>query len=151
MGIARKFNKGLIKVKLTDLASSGITVLKLKHPVTDDELPVEIEGYTPDSAEWRVLQKTIVQPNKKQNLIIEKGRNLIELDANSADKRRELLSKVITNITGLDGWVFSTDAVVKLFDDPLYSWMLDQWGEHVDDRANFFGKPVTVAKSGSKT
>lgn len=138
-------------MKLSQLASSDVTVLTLAHPITGEALPITVSGYTPDSVQWRKAQKEILDPKKKQSLILEKGRNHIELDADSADKRRLLLAKVVTDISGIDDWEFSQDAVIKLFEDPQYSWIHEQWGEHVDNRENFFVKPAKPAPRGSKS
>lgn len=138
-------------MKLSQLASSDTTTLALLHPLTKEVLPVTITGYTPDSVQWRNAQKDISDPKKKQSLILEKGRSHIEIDSDSADKRRLLLARVVTDISGLDDWEFSPTAVEKLFEDPQYSWIHEQWSEHLDARENFFEKPARPAPRGSKS
>lgn len=137
-------------MKLSQLSSSETTQLELKHPVNGGALGVVITGHTPDSAAWRKAQQEIVSGDS-QSLILEKGLQRIELDPDSREKRDRMLTSIVTNITGIEDWEFSPEAVKKLFQDPKYGWMLEQWSEHLDDRKNFFGSSAKSAKSGSKT
>jgi len=136
------------------LGSSSTTTLFLKHPVTEETLSVSITGITPDSKEWKKIEKDVVGPNKKQSLIIEKGKQSIELDSDGMIKREEILRRAIKSIDGIE----SKGAPVVLneqvgitahLNDPQYGWMLEQWGDHLDDRSHFFGSSEKTANSGS--
>ncbi|MCP5006164.1 MAG: hypothetical protein GY941_19820 [Planctomycetes bacterium] len=122
-----------------DLASSDTTTVELRHPITNEPTGVLFTGYTPDSAQWLKASKAGVNPNKKQSLILgKKGDNRIELDNDATEKRKNLLIKMITNIEGIGKWKYNTDNAKQMLNDPKYSWMLEQWGEHLDSRENFF-------------
>jgi hypothetical protein len=124
-------------MKLTDLASKTETSLELLHPTTQEETGVVISGFTPDSKEWRKAAKKINGPAQKQYLTIEKKASKIELDKDSGEKRKKLLIAVVTDITGIDDFKSSPETINELLDNPAYGWMLEQWGEHLDDRSNF--------------
>ena len=139
-------------MQLNQLASSSTTTLNLKHPMTEEETGVVISGYTPDSKEWKKFEKEVLDPNKKQSLIIEKGKQRLELDSDGVEKRRKLLVLVITNIEGIDDWKFSEQSVEDLLiNSENHQWMLEQWGEHLDDRKNFFGSSARTASSGQES
>ncbi len=133
-------------MKLSNLASAETTTLELLNPENDYPLGVYIVGYTVDSKKWRKAERVIVNPNKKQSVIIEKNQNRIELDSNAADNKRKLIIDMITDITGLDDWTFSKENVKSLFDDPAYNWIMEQWSDHLDNRNNFLSIPVPDAK-----
>lgn len=137
-------------MKLSNLASPSTTKHQLTHPMMG-KIDVFIEGYTPDSEQWRNYDKQLSDPNKKTSMYIEKGgKNSIELDNDGIEKRRKLLGMVVTNITGLEGWTFSPENVQQMFKDPQYSWIVDDWGDHLDDRKNYMGKSVAPATTGSE-
>ena len=135
-------------MKLTALASPSETVLELHHPKTEELIGVKIHGYTTDSEEWRRQQKLASQRKKgggKQKIYFEKdGTQSMEIDgADGASNRRAMLASVVTNITGFEDWEYSPEATLKLFNNPKYSWIVDQWGDWLDERSNFFGEPET--------
>lgn len=138
-------------MKLLNLASSSTTELELRHPVTSEPVGVIISGFTPDSKEWKNAEKEFIDPNRPQSLIIEKGKQRLELDASGLEKRHNLLLSVITGIVGIDDWSYTKDKAKILFENPNYAWMIEQWGEHLDERANFFAKSETKADSGSQS
>jgi len=134
---AQEPKKSLVNLK--DLESSSKTSLEFLHPITNELVGVKITGFTPDSTEWRAHQRRLSNPNSKTSLYIEKGgRQSIDLDSDAAEKKRELLAAVVTSIEGLDNWEFSPENVADLFENPKLAWMVEQWGDHLDERKNFF-------------
>lgn len=140
------FNK--MKVTLSALKSSSTTTMQLRHPETGKLIEAYMSGYTPDSNEWKAIQKEQADPNDKTELIIQKNQSHIELDPDAADKRRELLAAVVTDIKGFDDFKFSQQAVKELFDTPEYNWIYEQWGDWMDERKNFFAQPKKTSNSG---
>lgn len=124
-------------MKLDDLLSKSTTSLELLHFKDEEPTGVIFSGYTPDSKEWKQAARKISGPNKKQFLTIEKAGSKIELDKDAADKRVKLLIAITTDISGIDGFKSTPESIEKLLKDPQAAWMLEQWGEHLDDRANF--------------
>lgn len=126
--------------KLEDLASKSVTTLELLHPVTKELTGVKITGFTPDSKEWRDADKKLSKPNQKQYITVQKKETKIELDSDSGEKQRELVKSIVTDIQGIDKWEYTKEKGISLLGNPIYSWILDDWIEHLDDRANFFTK-----------
>jgi hypothetical protein len=135
-------------MKLSQLASSATTSVELKHPQTGEPTGVVISGHTPDSKEWKDAVKRINGPVAKQNLVIGKGTNHIEIDGSGTrEKTTQLLSEMVTGIDGLDDFKYTPEGITKMFENPIYAWIMEQWGSHTDDRKNFFTKPVKPASS----
>lgn len=138
-------------MKLDQLSSPSITSLELIHPATGEPCGVVITGHTPDSAEWIRKQKELASADKQALKFGKKGERYIDLDPADAERRKKLFIATITDISGIDGWDYSPEAASDLLRDPAHSWMLEQWGEWVDDRSNFFGKRSSKPVSGRKT
>ena len=141
-------------MELNLLASASVTTLILKHPQTEEPTTVSITGITPDTDEWAKIQKEIVGPNKKQSLIIEKGKQSIELDSDGMEKRESIIRASIRSIDGITEKgmpvvLNQPDVIVEFIAKPQFKWMLEQWAEHLDDRSNFFASAGKPAASGS--
>ena len=140
-------------MKLSQMASSDTTELEFVTP-DGDKTGVVISGFTPDSKEWKNYQKELTKGNTKLQVYFDKEteerRVDINTDEETREKQLELLAKVVTNITGLDDWEFSPAAVLELFKEPQYSWMFEQWRDHLDSRKNFFAKPAKPVRSTPK-
>lgn len=142
-------------MNINELASQEVTTLQLMHPVTGEVIEgVSITGYTPDSKEWKKTERRIVGPNKKQSLIIEKGKQRLELDGDGYKNRQKLLYSVIISIDGLKNndeplELTSTEQIREFITQPKYSWMLEDWGDHLDERSNFFAPSENTVNSGS--
>ncbi len=78
-----------------------------------------------------------------------KGANYIELDKPKAGHSDEdlLLIEVITDITGIDGFKFDKEVVKDLLLGDWYH-ILNQWREHLDDRANFIANAGQAQNGG---
>lgn len=140
---------------LNDLASPEKTQYEMYDPSCDPELPLDrkprigvfFSGCTPDSKEWRKIEREIMNPDEKStSLFLHKGgqKSSIEMDPDMADKRRRLLIRSIDNIWGISDFEFSSGSKGALLSQPKYQWMLEQWGDHLDARASFFKKPATT-------
>lgn len=107
--------------------------IKLKHPVTGDELDATINVFGKDSS---VFQNAIKQRAKAQ--IARKSKD-IDLDANDKDSI-ELLADCTQGWSGIaEGskeLVFSRDAAIVLY--TKYKWIREQIDIAIGDRANFF-------------
>ena len=107
--------------------------IKLKHPVTGDELDATIKVYGKDSS---VFQNAIKQRAKAQ--IARKSKD-IDLEANDKDSI-ELLADCTQGWSGIaEGskeLVFSRDAAIVLY--TKYKWIREQIDIAIGDRANFF-------------
>lgn len=125
-------------MKLADLQSKSTTSLELIHPKTGDKCGVIIEGYTPDSKEFKLAQKKIAGVKKTQHIIIEKNASKLELDSDSGEKRTQLLIEIVTGISGVDDFKSTPESIATLLKQDECGWILEQWGEHLDDRQNFF-------------
>ena len=118
---------------------------------TDEPTGAKIHGYTPDSKEWRAIsRKRAAATSKPQKLMLgKKGANYIELDKPKAGHSDEdlLLIEVITDITGIDGFAFDKEVVKGLLLGDWYH-ILNQWREHLDDRANFIANAGQAQNDG---
>ena len=107
--------------------------IKLKHPVTGDELDATINVFGKDSS---VFQNAIKQRAKAQ--IARKSKD-IDLEANDKDSI-ELLADCTQGWSGIaEGskeLVFSRDAAIVLY--TKYKWIREQIDIAIGDRANFF-------------
>ena len=107
--------------------------IKLKHPVTGDELDATINVFGKDSS---VFQNAIKQRAKAQ--IARKSKD-IDLEANDKDSI-ELLADCTQGWSGIaEGSkeiVFSRDAAIALY--TKYKWIREQIDIAIGDRANFF-------------
>lgn len=144
-------------MRISDIESPVTTTLVIKHPVTgepygDKGNPIKITGYTTDSSEWKQAEKAVLDPSKKQQILLGKKNepNRLEIDPKNAEDIKKILARVVTNIEGLDDWIFSTEAVEEIFNNPRLQFIVDQWAEHVSDRSNFYKRQEKTVKSGSK-
>lgn len=140
-------------MKLEDSVLPTTTTMRLVN-LDGSDTDVYITGYTPDSSEWEAVVKDISGPAKSTSIEVgKKGKSRIEIppDPNAAEKQRNLLIRVITNIEGFEGWEYAPEAATKLLSDRGRNWILDQWGEHLDDRRNFLAEREKPAKGTSKS
>jgi hypothetical protein len=135
-------------MNLASLACATSTSVELIHPATGKATGVFLHGYTPDSAEWEQIQAAIMKQDGKTSVIIEKNQQRIEIDADP-DKRKQLLIKTITKITGIEGYEDSVENRTELLKQSKHKWMLDAWADHTDERKHFFGQPEQPVSSGS--
>ena len=142
---------------INDTESQSTTSLELTHPATGEKCGIIVFGYTPDSAEYRRIEAKVMGKKMAQSLIIasKKGEgNRIEIDPAQAEKNRQVMIETITAISGItDGGKpveFDADSRIEFLSANTRYWITDQWREHIDDRANFFGKPAKGARSGAK-
>ncbi len=128
-------------MKLDNLLSKTETSLQLDHP-TIGPVPVWIYGYTTASEEFRKISREVMNPNNEPSeIIIEDGRQIVESDPDTPLKRRKILAMVVTKIKGIDGFKFSPEAVIKLFDMPEFQWAVNQWDKHLgNQKTNFEAK-----------
>ena len=124
---------------VASLSSSVTTSYKLVDP-NDNVTDVVIHGHTPDSREWKAALKKLAGKKEKTTILLEKKQRKIEIDADTEGKREKLLVMMITDITGIDDWTYSEQAKKDLLEAPERAWILEKWGEHVDERSNFYGK-----------
>ena len=107
--------------------------IKLKHPVTGDELDATINVFGKDSS---VFQNAIKQRAKAQ--IARKSKD-IDLEANDKDSI-ELLADCTQGWSGIaEGSkeiVFSRDAAIALY--TKYKWIREQIDITINDHTNFF-------------
>ena len=123
-------------MKLDDLGVTLITEFEgAVHPeagVTD----IVITGHIPGSDEWdRIAQKLHPQPKSTPVYYGKKGeaRSEIPRDPRAKEKRIKLLAMVVTDLTGIEGWEFSDEAVLELFLHPDLYWLVNAWEDHLED------------------
>ena len=118
---------------------------------------VYISGHTPDSKQWRQAARKH-GPKGQDTLsmrVQKKGGNTVELpnDPNAYENRIKHMAAIVTNIEGLtdDGnpWVFSPDAVLKLFSNDGWAYIVEQWEDFMDNYHKFLEDAETTVNSGS--
>ena len=118
---------------LLQLLPVDSVAVKLKHPVTGDELDATINIYGKDSS---VFKNAIKQRAKAQ--IARKSKEL-DLDANDKDNI-DVLADCTKSWSGIaEGSkeiTFSRDAAIELY--TKYVWIREQIDIAIGDRANFF-------------
>ncbi len=128
-------------INLASLASAVVTTLLLKHPATGEEVGISISGHTPDSAEWEKNKKAIFGAGKETKMLVEKN-GMSTTFQDTSEEQKKLILASITSIDNaeMDGkpFVSTPENIKELLSQPEYSWMLEQWSNHIDDRANFF-------------
>lgn len=128
-------------LNIEDFASPTTTEVQLRHPVTKKLLNAFVEGYTPDSDEWAALEAKYIKPKQAKSLIISKKANSVPIDPEAAESRKKVTLESIIGIRGFNV-EFDKKKRESLLSDRRYSWILEQWEDHLDDRANFFDKPA---------
>ena len=105
---------------------------------TDEPTGAIITGYTPDSQEWRNLQRKRALKSRPQRVMLGKKQNYIELEQQKGEHSEEdlMLCEVITGITGIPNYEFTTESAKELLLNEGY-FILQQWRTHMDDRKNF--------------
>lgn len=123
------------------------TTTKMEVLLDNEPTGVFITGHTPDSAEWRKAQRKVYGAPKGTNIRIGKrGENntvQVPADPDAYGKRIQLLASVVTNIEGIDGWVYSPEAVLELFSNDGCSYIVEQWENHMDNREAFLSGAET--------
>lgn len=153
-------------MKVSNLVISTTTRMKVRAadggPLldeNDDPDDVYIVGHTSDTKEYRKAAQRIFKSDKPQKMFIgKKGRREIEQqnDPLIYEKSIRLLASVVTDIEGItedengNPWAFSTENVTRLFLNDGCAYIVEQWGEHLDDRKNFLDSSETSAPSGSE-
>lgn len=150
-------------MKRENLKSSPTGELVLLDPVTGephvklnskgDEVPdhVTVYGHTPDSAEWKRIERRVLGAVKKQELWLHKKKGAkLELDADTMEKRRVIVIKSITKIDNVEDLGESPEELEAFLTDPLYAWVTEQWEDYIADRANFFKGASKKPASGAK-
>lgn len=128
------------------------TVLQLKDKETRTHyIDTWITGYTLDSDQYAKAEADQVRGKAKQSIIVEKGRQKIEIDSDAGEKRRDLLVSMITSLREGDEYEEDIDDVKRqLKTNRAVNWIYEQWADHMDDRSNFLEAPVPKPKSTSK-
>lgn len=130
-------------MKITDLQRSTLTTMQLRNEdgselVDAKGKPVDIRitGHIKKSAAWRAAEAKHTHRNKPRSVQIGKnGVQTIQVpnDPNAYEKGIKLLAEVVTDITGIQGWEFSSDAVYELFSNEGSGWIADQWANHLTE------------------
>lgn len=141
-------------MELSALASPSTTSIELIFPPTEQPSGVVITGHTPDSPEWKALDKEHNPPNLKQKLFFEKGRQSMEMDGKGMEAREKIIKGAIISIVGIikDGLPLelSDPMTIGVFlSNPKYNWMYEQWEAHIDERGKFWTESAKPPGSGS--
>ena len=133
-------NNEIKKVSLSDTFAVSKTSCSMNGYGTNEPCGVVFHGYTIDSRQWEAAKKSIQGRPKEQKLILGKRENYMAItpDEEAELNQNLVLIEVITDITGIEGYVFDRkDARERLLDPEQWKYWLDQWKDHLDDRANF--------------
>ena len=140
-------------MKLDQLGITTTTSFSPVHPI-HGETGIVITGHTPDSKTYKQVERKHTPPPKSTTMYVgKKGESRVELknDPNAAEKRLNKLAEIVTSITGIDDWTFSTEATTELFHREDCQWIVDQWEDHLDDRSNFTQSSTKTARPPSKS
>lgn len=119
------------------------TKMMIKAYGTGADTEAYIEGFTPDSKEWRdAVRRNASEGQKDQRLYLSKNGSYINLKSKFGEYSDEdlMLVEMITDIQGIPGYVFSKESVGNLLLEDKY-FILRQWRSHMDDEKNFLEDP----------
>ena len=92
-------------LSLSDFDSVSTTSMEIKAYGSNDSTGAFIEGFTPDSPEWRAIRRKQAKNKQPTKLMLGKKANFIELEQSEGEHSEEdlMLIEVITDIKGIDG------------------------------------------------
>ena len=138
-------------MRIEDTFAISKTSCEMHGYGTDEPCGVVFHGYTVDSKQWEAAKKSIQGRPKEQRLILGVRENYMTFtpDQEAELNQRLVLIEVITDIEGIEGYTFDRkDARERLLDPEQWKYWLDQWRDHLDDRANFTKPQKSMQLSG---
>lgn len=124
-----------LKFTLADLAPVSAE-LKLKHPITDEELGVSLTVIGTETVEFKAAFKSIQK--KRATLSKEEATDVEGVEAAA----NELLAACVIGWSSdefFDG-EFTKEKMLGILENPGFEWLTRQLNKFIDDRSNFFRK-----------
>lgn len=118
-------------MKLSDLRAETETTFK---PLDKDgeELGVIIHGKTLATQEWKAAKTKY----SVDDAIYYDHENGMKLGAPLEDNELKAVADLVTNIEGIDDWIYSSEAVTELFLNANYASIPQSWYIHLKTLGN---------------